>query len=262
MRYSASLEFLYEGLPVEERIVAAAADSFGGVEIQKPYAQPLDAWLSQKRNAKVDIVLINVPTGSLERHSVGLIANPEKEDEYFSELGRMISMANCLGCKMLNLGAAHVTETISHDLAYRTMKRNLERAGRELEKHGVIGTVEFINEIDLPGTIISSSNDAARILDAVGCDHVRMQFDTYHSAKAGENVPEALARNMNRVTHVQVGDFPERGAPGVSSLDFEGIFSCLVDSGYTGWVGAEYKGVVDAPAALAWRRHWHCRSLP
>jgi hydroxypyruvate isomerase len=64
----------------------------------------------------------------------------------------------------------------------------------------------------------------------------------------------AFLHYLPRIRHVQFADHPGRHEPGTGNLDFPGIFRTIRDSGYAGWVGAEYHPAGATAAGLGWMR--------
>ena len=52
----------------------------------------------------------------------------------------------------------------------------------------------------------------------------------------------------------QFADCPGRGAPGSGTLPLAEYFDFIEKSGYTGWLGAEYKPGTNTAATLGWLR--------
>jgi hydroxypyruvate isomerase len=71
----------------------------------------------------------------------------------------------------------------------------------------------------------------------------------------GEDLAAVLARGTGDITHVQIGDVPDRGAPGTGKLDFEALFAQLAAQGYPGWIGCEYRpsDPADSSSSFGWR---------
>ena len=53
------------------------------------------------------------------------------------------------------------------------------------------------------------------------------------------------------IRHVQLGDAPERGAPGSGDVDFDGLFAAL-RAGYDGFVSGEYSPGGPTERSLGW----------
>jgi len=54
------------------------------------------------------------------------------------------------------------------------------------------------------------------------------------------------------ITHVQIGDTPERGAPGTGDVDFPALFAALRMAEYSGWISGEYTPGPSTEATLDW----------
>ena len=59
-----------------------------------------------------------------------------------------------------------------------------------------------------------------------------------------------------RIGHVQFADCPGRGAPGSGELVFAPLLRRLRESGYQGWLGAEYRPAGPTAASLDWLAQW------
>ena len=70
---------------------------------------------------------------------------------------------------------------------------------------------------------------------------------------AGDAV--ALWQRFAPITsHVQIAGCPGRHEPKTGDIDFPAFFRALDDSGYDGWVGAEYTPRTSTEAGLRWLR--------
>ena len=65
MRIAANLSLLFTEHPMLERVAAAAAAGFDGVEVQFPYETPAVAFKEALDGAAMPLVLINLPAGDL-----------------------------------------------------------------------------------------------------------------------------------------------------------------------------------------------------
>ena len=82
-----------------------------------------------------------------------------------------------------------------------------------------------------------------------------MVFDFYHVQINEGDVTRRFVENLDLIAHVQFANPPGRNEPGVGELDFAHIFSVIEESGYQGWVGAEYfPSTVDTGESLQWAR--------
>jgi len=60
----------------------------------------------------------------------------------------------------------------------------------------------------------------------------------------------------DRLGHVQVAAHPDRGEPDAGDLDYTNLLPAIVESGYEGFFGAEYRPRGDLEAGLTWMTPW------
>jgi hydroxypyruvate isomerase len=54
------------------------------------------------------------------------------------------------------------------------------------------------------------------------------------------------------VGHIQLADFPGRGAPGTGTIDFDAFLAAVEESGYRGCIGLEYLTGGSTLESLDW----------
>jgi hydroxypyruvate isomerase len=114
--------------------------------------------------------------------------------------------------------------------------------------------VEAINQVDMPGYLLSTPETAAALVEDVASPWVGLQFDAYHAGMIGRELREALAAQLPLIRHVQLADAPGRHEPGTGRLDLTGLLHDLDAGGYDGWVGCEYRPTKATEATLGWMR--------
>jgi hydroxypyruvate isomerase len=85
---------------------------------------------------------------------------------------------------------------------------------------------------------------------------LQAQFDLYHMARQGLDIPAGIRLLAGRIGHVQFADCPGRGEPGSGQLDFAPLLQALQASGYAVWLGAEYKPSQATEQTLGWLPAW------
>lgn len=245
-RFAANLTWLFTERPLPERIGAARAAGFDGVEILFPYDEPAAALAEAARLAGLPVVLINCPPPNWTGGPRGFAAVPGAEARFQKDFARALRFARVLGATHLHLmaGAAEGAE------ARETYLRNLRWAAAQAPGQSL--TIEPINRADMPGYFLSDVDEALAILDAVAAPNLRLQFDTYHAQMIHGDVAGPWRRCAPRVAHVQVAGAPGRNEPVGGAIDHAAFFALLDATGYTGWVSAEYRPATTTEAGLGW----------
>ena len=250
-RFSANLSIMWPDLDVYDRFEAAANAGFRFVEIG--VIDRLDH--ERIRGHLVDLgqtlVLFNPFAGDLQRHELGFVGVPGREDDFSRALSAALSLAGKLETRMLNTLVGVVDED-RRDEANETAIRNLSKAASAAAEVGVTLLVEAVNTVDVPDYLAATTAEAARLVTAVDRPNVRMLFDLYHSAVAGENVEDSLHSYLPLIGHIHVADYPGRHEPGTGSLPIAELIAGLDRAGYDGFIGLEYSPAADTAAGLGW----------
>lgn len=118
----------------------------------------------------------------------------------------------------------------------------LKRAADIVEKAGGPTLVlEPLNVlVDHPGYHVVTSDHAAKIIDAVGSDRVKILYDIYHQQISEGNLSGNIRKHYDRIAYFQFGDHPGRHEPFTGEIHYPYVFQLIHTLGYTGMVGGEY----------------------
>ncbi len=245
-KFSANLSMLFGELPMIERVGAARAAGFDGVEIQFPYDIDAAALGAEIARHGLALTVINAPPPNYAGGARGFAAVPGAEDRFRHDFRRAARYARALGARHLHLMAG----AAEGDAARATFVANLRHAVAEAP--GLSLVIEPINRHDMPGYFLADFALAAEIITDVGAPNLRMQFDAYHAQRITGDVIATWASVRHLVAHVQVAGHPGRNEPDSGEMDFAGFLSRLAADGYDGWVGAEYTPRDRTEAGLGW----------
>lgn len=251
-RLALNLSLVFTELPLVARFAAAAELGFRGVELQFPYDVPAKTLARAARRADVDIVLINVPAGDMLQGGTAPAGDPDRLTEYTAALDACEHYVRELSPACVNVLAGPRAPAHSRAHCLDTLRGNLARTRDRFAPFGVTTVFEAINTVDMPGFLLADTATQCSLLEALGDDHLRLQYDVYHMATMGEDISGFLARNAARIGHVQFADAPGRGEPGTGGLDFAGVFAALDAGGYSGWLAAEYRPAINSAGSFEW----------
>ncbi|SFB62835.1 hydroxypyruvate isomerase family protein [Azotobacter beijerinckii] len=256
MQISANLSLLFSEKPLLERIVAAAAAGFDGVEIQFPYDIPAIRLKEELERAGLPLVLINLPAADLLQGGPGLAAVPQRQAEFDAALQLALSYAALVRPGCVSILPGRLAEGTTREQALATLAANLAKSAEAFAVLGIPVLCEAINPLDMPGFLINSADQLGALLRRVDHPNCLAQLDLYHMARQGLDIPACVARLAGRIGHVQFADCPGRGEPGSGRVDFAAALAALQASGYRGWLGAEYRPAGATADSLAWLPRW------
>ena len=257
MKIAANLSLLFGELPLRERVVAAAAAGFDGVEIQFPYELPAISLKEALEAAGMPLRLINLPAGDLMSGGAGLAAVPSRQGEFDAALQGALSYAAMVRPACVNVLPGRLAEGLSRAQALAILAGNLRQAAEAFQLLGIRVLVEAINPLDMPGFLVNTAEHLDELLRAVNHPNLAAQYDLYHMARQGVDLVAGIELLAGRIGHVQFADCPGRGAPGTGRIDFAPALAALRSTGYRGWLGAEYRpGAAGTRAQLGWLGAW------
>lgn len=260
MKLCANLSLLFTELPLLERIQAAAAAGFSGVEIQFPYELPAAELQDALEQAGMPLVLINLPAGDLMTGGPGLAAVPQRQGEFDAALAQALAYAQVVRPACVNVLPGRLAEGLDRAAALATLTANLRGAAEAFAPLGIQVLAEAINPLDMPGFLVNTPQHLLALITAVDHPNFAAQLDFYHMARQDLDLPACIAVLAGHIGHVQFADCPGRGAPGSGTLDFVAARQALRTAGYAGWLAAEYRpGEEGTAASLSWLAEWRSR---
>lgn len=248
-RFAANISMLFSELPYLERFAAAARAGFEAVEILFPYELAAKETQRALLGNGLELLLINAPPPNYTGGMPGYAALTGGRDRFQRDIRRVLRYA-----EVLRPGAIHIMAGYSSgDMAKRTFVENLRWAADFAPRQHF--TIEPLNTGDQPDYFLNDYNLAAEVLDAVDRPNVGLQYDAYHAQLIHGDALKVWQAFADRVVHVQIGAAPGRSEPGTGPVDFEELFQAIDDSGYSGWVSAEYTPTTrDTVDSLGWMR--------
>ena len=253
---------LFTELPMVERPAAARAAGFEAIEVQFPYAVPLDDLARAVERAGVEVALINFPAGDSERGDRGLGALPSRVAEFRAGVAEGRRYAERLGARRFNLLAGIPGPQIADRDARATLIDNLRFAARAVASIGATVCLEAINTRDVPGFYLNDPDQVVALIEEAGAANAALQYDLYHmQIMRGDLIP-TMERLVGRIGHMQFADTPGRHEPGTGEINFANVFPAIDRIGYTGWLGAEYRPAQDTAGGLGWFTAWRAGASP
>ena len=244
-RFAANLSMLYPEHGFLDRFAAAAADGFEAVEYLFPYAHE-PALLSRcLADAGLKQVLFNAPPGDWNAGERGIACLPGREAEFRQGFDEALRYAHALDCPRVHVMAGIAPAGVERARLRATYEANLAWACERAGGRDIL--IEPINTRDMPGFLLNRQDEAHEVVRAVGSERLKVQMDLYHCQIVEGDIATKLRRYLptGRVGHLQIAGVPDRHEPDGGELNHAYLFE-LVDelaaaSGWTGWIGCEYR---------------------
>jgi hydroxypyruvate isomerase len=249
-RFAANLSMMFTEHPFLDRFAAAAAAGFEAVEFLFPYDFEAAEIRDRLDAASLRQALFNCPPGDWEGGERGLAALTGRQADFRASIETALAYADAIGPDRL-----HIMAGLAEDPEARaTYVENLRWAAAQAPDR--IFQIEPINSRDMPGFFLNTSTQAIEILDEVGADNLRLQFDLYHCQIMEGDLIKRLERLLPRISHIQIAGVPDRHEPDEGEVRFEALFEKLDALGYDGWVGCEYRPAGRTEDGLGWFQQW------
>ncbi len=251
-KFAANLTMLFTERPFLDRFKSAREAGFEAVEFLFPYDFTKEEVAAALKNNGLRVVLHNLPAGDWAAGERGIACDPARMEEFRSGVARAIDYATALDCPRLNCLAGIPPAGTSAEVAQQTLVENLKHAAGKLGDAGIELLLEPVNPRDVPGFFVTRPAQGFAIMEAVGSDNLKLQYDIYHAQVMEGDLARTIEANFARIGHYQVADNPGRNEPGTGEINWAYIFRRLNELGYDGWIGCEYKPAGETKAGLHW----------
>jgi hydroxypyruvate isomerase len=246
--FAANLSWMFQEWPFLDRFAAAADAGFSAVEYLFPYDHKPDEIAKRLSAAGQRLVLFNLPPGDLAGGERGLVALPERQQDFRGSVETALHYALATGAPRLHLMASNA----SGDVALAAYKDGLRFACDAAGRHGIDIMIEPLNRRDAPLYLLNDFGLAEKIIAELNLPNLKLQFDIYHRQIIHGDVMRGLEALLPITGHIQIASVPARQEPASGELDDLRIFKTLERLNYKGFVGCEYKPADGTLAGLGW----------
>ena len=260
--YSANVSILFTELPPLERFAAAANAGFGHVEMWWPFSTPTPApeqvaeLLEAVARAEVSLSALNFYAGDMPGGERGVASLPDRQDELEASFEALLQIARATGCAHFNLLYGQRDDQWSPEEQDATAVAAIRKAAAAVAPIGGTVLIEPLAQ-GLNGAYpLTQPEQVIELLDGplAQTPNVALLFDLFHLGSNGFDIVAGVPALAARIGHVQVADAPGRGEPGSGELPITESLAALVDAGYQGLVGCEYKPTGTTTDSLHWLR--------
>ena len=251
-QFAANLTMLWTDRDIYARFAAAAASGFSRVELLFPQLLDADSVTAALDEHRLSFVLFDARPGDWEVGERGLLGLPGREEELRESVEEALRLAKIFHTRRINILSGIVPAGTTPAECIRVAAENLRRMAPLAEREGVLLLIEPLNDVDVPGYLVPTVDEAAALVEAADSPAVRLQFDQYHVGMSGDDPVSSYRRHAHLVEHVQIADVPGRHEPGTGMQPIGSLLEELSRMNYEGSVGLEYIPSGKTEDSLAW----------
>jgi hydroxypyruvate isomerase len=252
-RFAANLGYLFTEHPLVERPGAAARAGFKAIELQFPYDVPASAMRAEIERHGLTMLGINTAPG--RDGEAGLAAVPGRERDFVALFKQALDYAIAIGGTAIHCMAGLVSPE-QRPAADKVFAANLASAADRAREKNITLLIESLNPRDRPDYFLTRLEHAADIVNRVGRDNVKIQFDFYHAQIVGGDLIRRFEKYFPLIGHAQIAAVPSRAEPDEGEVHYPAIFEMLDRVEYSGWVGCEYRPRGKTLEGLGWARRY------
>ena len=252
MKLAANIGLLFPELPPLERIVAAKAAGFEGVELLFPYDLDPCAVRDVAHAQGLPIVQLNSPAGDRAAGETGFAAVPGREARFRETIALAFDFMKACGTSQLHVLAGFPGANADPRTVRQVFVRNLQWVCDEAAGFGARIMIEPLNSRDMPGYALSTLAQASEVIAEVARPNLGLQFDLYHSQIMGGDLTHRLRQFGALIRHVQIAGAPLRNEPDRGEVNLRQVMRVLAETGYHGWISAEYRPTGATRDSLDW----------
>ena len=230
---SACIEMLFSDRSPDlaRRIHLAAAAGYTAVEF----------WLWSEK----DLDLIEAALQDTGLTVAGFVAepmtslnDPANHDRFLAALPASIAIAQRLGAPFLYIQGGSTLPAVPPADQTRALVTVLTAAADILHGSGVTLLLEPVS--DARNGFVTHAAHGLAIVAQVDRPEIRLLYDLFHAAVAGEDLAATIGPHMPLIGHFHVADHPGRGAPGCGTQPIAANLAWIRAQGYRGLFGMEH----------------------
>ena len=243
-KLSVCIEMFWPDQPNEERIARVASLGFGAFEFWRWSNKDLPAVQSAIERHELPLAAMSLePSASLIKRGFS--------DELTRGMQETARVAQLLGCKTIIATVGNTLDDETYEMSRRRVVRNLRAIGRISQDHGLTLVLEPLNTlVDHHGYWLTRMPQAVDIVREVDLPSVKILMDLYHQQITEGNLTNNLRAYIDVIGHIHTAGVPGRHELVGCEQDYGALFRTVDEIGYTGYVGLEYRPVLDTEASL------------
>jgi hydroxypyruvate isomerase len=182
---------------------------------------------------------------------------PKNHSKFVDAIGKSCEVAKKLKCSLMTVVGGDDVPGLTQEQMHENIIDGLKKAVPVVAQHHITLILEPMNiRVDHKGHSLYGSPPTIRIIQAVGSEWVKINWDLYHMQITEGDLCGRLREGFaaNAVAYIQIADHPGRHEPGTGEIHYPRVLQELTALQYTGYVGIECvpKGSEADAARAVW----------
>lgn len=238
-----------DAIPLDEQLRRVREAGFTGVELWSPFTVPdpddaeIERVIDVIRASGLELIGLNTWEGGMALMNRGIACWPGADRAFDASVEAARRVAAAFGCRRVNVLHGVLREDHPRELQDELAAVRTARAADRLAEDGIVVTLEQLSHI--PGYGLRTMDELHAALDRARAHlqggTIQIQADLFHFFNVGVDLFAYIAERASDIGHVQVADFPGRGAPGTGEQPIDAILDALEAAGYDGVIALEYE---------------------
>lgn len=244
MKFSVCIDMMFSNFDFYDRFSEVKKSGIDTVEFWKWSVKDIAKVKSILSENAMHLCLMNVDVANDEALSFDLsrgILNKKRTNDLIRAIEESAPVCDVTGCRKLIVLIGEKEENVPCEEQKENVFASLAAAAPYAEKNGITLVVEPLNAYDRKNYFMPESKPLAEIIRSVSSKNIKMLFDIYHQQRTEGNILERIDKNIDIIGHFHVADSPKRTEPGTGELNWKNILSHIEKTGYSEYVGLEYR---------------------
>lgn len=220
-----------------------AQSGFHGVEIWGRN-EAFQTWLSLAKEYQLTLCSMVAHRSALNRTECHVDAEREIKES--------IDIAAANGIPNLICFSGNRFEGQSDAMASDVVAEGFRRVVSYAEENEITLVMELLNsKIDHPGYLADHTAWGVEVCRKVGSPHLRLLYDIYHMQIMEGDIIRTIRDHIEWIGHFHTAGNPGRHEIGLGQeLNYAAIGSAIRETGFSGFIGHEFKPLGDAATSL------------
>lgn len=221
MLRSVSIHFMWDKLPMPDRVRAAAAAGFDLVDLWDWRTVDIDAIGQAAQESGIGI---NGFFGNRQFSA----CDPQQRAGFVNEVQESLAVAARVGARQLHLfsnairpgGIVVPSPPLPAAALHAACLAAISEVAPLAAQAGVTLVLEHLNDVFLPGYLWTGASSVVDVAREINHENVKVVFDAFHQQLGTGRLTEHLVAAMPYLARVDVAGVPGRHEPGVGEIDF------------------------------------------